>query len=126
MPHDVFEGNTYRYLLTGVDVASRHKVAKPLMNKKSSVVVFVFGAIYKKGSNFKHSKVFQCDNGGEFKGEVTELLEKHNVDIRRATRKYKHIDTTFEEAFDKELKKLLFNQWMPKNSGTLKKYRKFR
>ena len=30
---------------------------------------------------FKYSEVFQCDNGGEFKGEVAKLLEKHNVDI---------------------------------------------
>ena len=66
MPH-VFEGNTYGYLLTGVDVASRYKVAKPLMTKKSSVVSFVLGAIYKKGSDFKHSKVFQCDQGSELK-----------------------------------------------------------
>ena len=106
MPH-VFEGNTYGYLLTGVDVASRYKVAKPLMTKKSSVVSFVLGAIYKKGSDFKHSKVFQCDNGSEFKGEVTKLLGKHNVDIRRATTKYKHTDTTFKDAFDKELEILL-------------------
>ena len=107
MPHDVFEGNTYRYLLTGIDVASRYKVVKLLMTKKSSVVAFVLGAIYKRGSNFKHSKVFQCDNGSEFKGEVTKLLGKHNVDIRRATTKYKHTDTTFKDAFDKELEILL-------------------
>ena len=108
MPHDVFEGNTYRYLLAGVDVASRYKVGKPLMTKKSSVVSFVLGAIYKRCSNFKHSKVFQCDNGSEFIGEVTKLLGKHNVDIRRATAKYKHTDTTFEDPFDKELEILLF------------------
>ena len=36
MPHNVFEGNTYTYLLTGIDVASRYKVAKPLASKKSS------------------------------------------------------------------------------------------
>ena len=52
--------------------------------------------------------VFQCDNGSEFKNEVTKLLEKHNVDIRRATTKYKHTHTAFVEAFNKELAKLLF------------------
>ena len=65
-------------------------------------------AIYKNGGVFKYPKVFQCDNGSEFKNEVTKLLEKHNVDIRRATTKYKHTHTTFVEAFNRELAKLLF------------------
>ena len=39
---------------------------------------------------------------------MTKLLEKHNVDIRRATIKYIHIHTTFAEAFDKKLAKQLF------------------
>ena len=37
---------------------------------------------------------------------MTKLLEKHNVEIRRATTKYdKH--TTFVETFNRELAKLL-------------------
>ena len=109
MPHDVFEGKTYKYLLPGVEAASRYGVARPLMSKKSSEVAFALGAIYKKkGSAFKYPRVFQIDNGSEFKGEVTKLLEKHNVDIQRATTKYKHTHTAFVEAFNKELAKLLF------------------
>ena len=79
-----------------------------LRPKKSSKVVFVFEAIYKKDSVFKYPKVFQCDKGAKFKREVTKLLEKHNVDIRRATTKYKHTHTAFVEAFNKELAKLFF------------------
>ena len=56
----------------------------------------------------KYPGVTQLDNGSEFKGEVTRLLEKHNVEIQRATTKYKHTHTAFVEAFDKELAKLLF------------------
>ena len=108
MPHNLFEGNTYKYILTGIDVASRYKVARPLRTKKSSKVAFVLEAIYKKGGVFKYPKTFQCDNGSEFKNEVTKLLEKHNVEIRRATTKYKHTHTPFVEAFEKELAKLLF------------------
>ena len=59
----------------------------PLELKKSSEVAFVLEVIYKKGGVFKYPKVFQCDNGTEFKNEVTKLLEKHNVDIRRTTAK---------------------------------------
>ena len=39
---------------------------------------------------------------------MTKLLEKHNVETRRATTKYKHTYTAFVEAFNKELSKLLF------------------
>ena len=108
MPHNAFEGSTYKYILTGVDFASRYKVSRALRIKKSSEVAFVLEAVYKKGGVFKYPKVFSCDNGSEFKNEVTELFEKHNVDIRRATAKYKHTHTAFVEAFNKELAKLLF------------------
>ena len=49
MPHNLFEGNTYKYILTGVNVSSRYKVARPLRTKKSSEVAVVLEAIYKKG-----------------------------------------------------------------------------
>ena len=57
---------------------------------------------------FKYPKVFPCDHESEFKNEVTKLLEKRNVEIRRATTKYKHKNTAFVETFIKELAKLLF------------------
>ena len=57
---------------------------------------------------FNYPKTFQFDNGSEFKNEVTKLLEKHKVEIRRETTKYKHTHTVFVEAFNKELVKLLF------------------
>ena len=58
MPHYLFEGNTYKYILTGVDVASRYKVPKALRTKKLSEVVFVLEAIYKNGGVFKYPNVF--------------------------------------------------------------------
>ena len=81
IPHNLFEGNTYKYILTGIDVASRYKVVRPLRAKKSSEVAFVLEAIYKKGGVFNYPKTFQCDNGSELKNEVTKLLEKHNIEI---------------------------------------------
>ena len=73
-----------------------------------NLVAFVLEAIYKKGGVFKYPKMFQCDNGPEFKNEVTKLLEKYNAEIRRATTKHKHTHMAFVEAFNKELAKLLF------------------
>ena len=116
MHHNLFEENTYKYVLTGIDVSSSYKVARLLRTKTSSEVAFVLEAIYKKGGVLKYPKVFQCDYGSEFKNKVTKLLEKHNAEIRRATAKYKHTHTAFVEAFNKELAKLLFErmdaQWM--------------
>ena len=33
MPHNRFEGNKYKYILTDIDVASRYKVSSPLRTK---------------------------------------------------------------------------------------------
>ena len=49
----------------------------------------VIADIYKVGP-LTYPKMFQCDNGSEFKAEVTKMLEKHEVKIRRVTMKYKH------------------------------------
>ena len=100
--HNLFEGSTYKYILTGIDVAW------PLRTKKSNEVAFALEAIHKKGGVFKHPKTFQCDNGSEFKYEVIKLLKKHNVEIWKATTKYKHTHNAFVETFNKELSKLLF------------------
>ena len=109
MPHDKFQGSVYKYILTGVDVASRYKVAKPLRSKKASDVAFFLKNIYESKSNpLKWPEVFQCDNGSEFKGEVTKLLESHDVKINRVTTKYKHTHTAFVENFNKVLAEKLF------------------
>ena len=63
--------------------------------------------IYKVGP-LMYPKIFQCDDGSEFKGEVTKLLEKHEVKIQRVTTKYKHTHTAFVEALNKILAERLF------------------
>ena len=37
--------------------------------------------IYKVGP-LKYPKIFQCDNGSEFKGGLTKMLEKNEVKIQ--------------------------------------------
>ena len=44
---------------------------------------------------------------------MTKLLEKNSVEIRRATTKYKHTNTAFVEAVNKELVKPLFKPMDP-------------
>ena len=109
MPHDVVYGSTYKYILTGVDVASRYIIARPLCTKKASDVEFLLKTIYEdKKIPLNYPTEFRCDNGSEFKADVTKLLEKHNVKIRRATTKYRHTFTAFVEIGNKRLSKPLF------------------
>ena len=71
MPHNLSEGNMYKYILTGTDVASRYKVARTLRTKKPSEVAFVLEAIYEKGGALRNPKAFQTGNASEFKNKVT-------------------------------------------------------
>ena len=58
-----------------------------------------------KGGPLTYPKTFQCDNGSEFKGEVTKMLEKQEVKIQQVTMKYKHTHTAFVEALNKSLER---------------------
>ena len=107
MPSDMLYLNKYKYILSGIDVASRFKVARPLRTKQAKDVAEMIANIYKVGP-LTYPKTFQCDNGSEFKGEVTKMLEKHDVSIRRVTTKYKHTHTAFVEALNKALAENLF------------------
>ena len=63
--------------------------------------------IYKVGP-LTYPKIFQCNNGSEFKAEVTKLLEKHEIKIQQVTTKYKHTHTAFVKALNKILAERLF------------------
>ena len=81
MPSDSLYGSKYKYILAGIDAASRYKVAKSLRTKQAHDVAEMIADTYKVGP-LKYPKTFQCDNGNEFKGEVTKMLEKQEVKIR--------------------------------------------
>ena len=94
MPSDRLYRNKYKYILSRIDVASRYKVARALRTKQAADVATMIADIYKVGP-LTYPKIFQCDNASEFKGEVTRMLEKHEVRIRRITVNYKHTHTAF-------------------------------
>ena len=73
-------GNKYKYILAGINAASRFKVARPLRTKQVRDVAEIIADIYKLGP-LTYPSTFQCDNGSEFKGEVTKMLEKNEVKI---------------------------------------------
>ena len=107
MPSDTLYGNKYKYILAGINATSRYKVARPLRTKQACDVAEMIADIYRVGS-LTYPRIFQCDNGSKFKGEVTKMLEHHEVKIQQAITKYKHTHTAFVEALNKILAERLF------------------
>ena len=81
IPSDSLYGYKDKYILAGTDAASRFKVARPLRTKQAREVAEMIADIYNVGP-LTYPKIFQCNNGSEFKGEVTKRLEKHEVKIQ--------------------------------------------
>ena len=81
MPSDSLYGNKYKYILAGIDAASRFKIARPLRMKQAKDVAEMIADIYRVRP-LMYPKIFQCDSGSEFKGEVTKMLEKQKVKIQ--------------------------------------------
>ena len=81
MPSDTLYGNKYKYILSGIDINSRYKVARSLRMKQAKDVAEMIASIY-KGGPLTYHKISECDNSSEFKGEVTRLLERHEVKIQ--------------------------------------------
>ena len=82
-------------------------VARPLRTKQARDVAEMIADIYKVAP-LTYAKIFQCDSGSKFKGDVTKMLEKQEVKIRRVTTKYKHTHTAFVEALNEILAERLF------------------
>ena len=108
MPSDTLYGNKYKHILSGTDVASRYKVARPMRTKQAKDIANMIIDIYKVG-HLTYPKVFQCNNGSEFKAEVTSMLEKCGIKTWCTMTKYKHMDTAFVKALDKLLAEQLSN-----------------
>ena len=83
LPHDNFRGRTYRYALVVIDVASRYKDAEALTSKDSGEVAKVFEKIYARKLEWPNA--LMVDPGKEFMGNVTKLMEKHEVIIQRSS-----------------------------------------
>ena len=47
--------------------------------KQAADIADMIADIYKVGP-LTYPKIFQCDNGSEFKAEVTDMLQKRGVD----------------------------------------------
>ena len=82
LPHDKFKKKTYRYALNIVDVASRYKGSYQLTSKYAKEVAQAFQWIY-ENTPLNYPKTLIVDDGKEFYGDTTKLMERHDVMIQR-------------------------------------------
>ena len=82
LPHDRVGRKTYKYVLVVVDIASRYKDAEPLTSKESREISEALKKIYSR--RLKYPKTLMVDPGKEFMGEVSKLMNYHNVRIQRS------------------------------------------
>ena len=82
LPHDKFKKKTYKYALNIVDVASRYKGSYQLTTKNAKEVAQTFQWIY-ENTPLNFPKTLIVDDGKEFYGDMTKLMEKHDVMIQR-------------------------------------------
>ena len=107
MPNDTLYGNKYKYIFFRIYVASRYKVAGPLRMKQAKDIAKIIANVYKV-EPLTCPKVFECDNGSEFKAEVSKILENQGVMIQCAKTKYKYTHTAFVKVLNKLLTEQLF------------------
>ena len=81
LPHDKFKKKTYKYALNIVDVASRYKGSYQLTTKNAKEVAQAFHWIY-ENTPLTYPKTLIVDDGKEFYGDTTKLMEKHDVMIQ--------------------------------------------
>ena len=107
LPHDKFEKKMYRYALNIVDVASKYKGSYQLTTKNSKEVSQAFQWIY-ENTSLTYPKTLIADDGKEFYGDMTKLMEKHNVIIQRGDPS-QHRSQGIVERFNRTLTDRLFS-----------------
>ena len=107
LPHDKFKKKTYKYALNIVDAASRYKGSYQLATKNSKEVAQAFQWIYEY-TPLTYPKTLIIDDGKEFYGDTTKLMEKHEVLIQRGDPS-QHRSQGIVERFNRTLADRLFS-----------------
>ena len=107
LPHDKFKKKTYKYALNIVDVASRYKGSYQLTSKYAKEVAQAFQWIY-DNTPLNYPKTLIVDDGKEFYGDLTKLMEKHDVIIQRGDPS-QHRSQGIVERFNRTLADRLFS-----------------
>lgn len=72
---------TYRYILTILDVFSRFLILRPLKRKTSGQIANELERIF---SEHGKPSLLQSDQGTEFKGRVKSVLQKNKIKLIRS------------------------------------------
>ena len=107
LPHDKYKKKIYKYALNIVDVASRYKGSYQLTTKNNKAVAQAFQWIY-GNTLLTFPKTLIIDNGKEFYGEATKLMEKHDVIIQRRDPS-QHQSQVIMERFNRTVADRLFS-----------------
>ena len=107
LPHDKFKKKTYKYVLNIVDVASRYQGPYQLTTKNAKEVAKAFQWIY-ENTPLNYPKTLIVDNGKEFYGDMTKLMEKHDVIIQCGDQSQHHSQGIMER-FNRTLADRLFS-----------------
>ena len=107
LPHDKFKKKTYKYALNIVDVASRYKASYQLTSKYAKEVAQAFQWIY-ENTPLNYPITLIVDDWREFYGDVTKLMEEHDVMIQRGDPS-QHRSQGIVERFNRTLADKLFS-----------------
>ena len=107
LPHDRYKKKTYKYALNIEDVASRYKGSYQLNTKNSKEEAQAFQWIY-ENTPLTYPKTLIVDDGKEFYGDTTKLMEKHDVMIQRGDLS-QHRSQGIVERFNRTLADRLFS-----------------
>ena len=105
--HDKFKKKTYKYALNIVDVASRYKGSYQLATKNSKEVAQAFQWIY-ENTPLTYPKTPIVDDGKEFYGDTTKLMEKYGAMIQCGDPS-RHRSQGIVERFNRTLADTLFS-----------------
>ena len=106
LPDDKLKKKTYKYALNIVDVASRYKGSYQLTTKNAKEVAQAFQWIY-ENTPLTYPKTLIVDDGKEFYGDRTKLMEKHDMMIQRGDPS-QHRSQGIVERFNRTLVDRLF------------------
>ena len=107
LPNDKFKKKTYKYALNIVDVASRYKGSYQLTTKNAKEVAQAFQWIY-ENTPLNYPETLIVNDGKEFYGDTTKLMEKHDVMIQRGDPS-QHCSQGIVERFNRILADRLFS-----------------
>jgi hypothetical protein len=98
------DNDGFRYLLTVIDIFSKHAWAIPLKNKDAKTTAYAFEKIFKESKRIPQK--MQTDDGKEFfNKEVKALFEKHDIHLFST---FSELKAVVVERFNRTLKERMY------------------